>query len=281
MPPDPAFDRVAMGASPPSPVAAGAPIPPLRPGVPPIAVLVDYDGTIAENDVTDLVLYRVLGEVYRDGDDDYNAGLVGSRTLFEEQVKLLPGDPAEMIRLMEGQPHDPAFPAFARRALELGIPVEVVSDSFDFFLEPALRKLGAPEMPVIAATLTFDGERAAMAFPNGHPDCFVCGTCKRQRVLAHQAAGRIVAFVGDGETDRYAAAYADVIFAKHKLIDLCRREGWPFTPWRDFAELEAWLERTVAAWNSDPGSLPRHSPRPFICGPEHWGPGRKNPIPRD
>jgi 2-hydroxy-3-keto-5-methylthiopentenyl-1-phosphate phosphatase len=256
---------------------APAPIPPLRPGQPPLALLVDYDGTIATTDVADKILYHFIGERYRADDEAYDAGLVGSRTLFESQVKLLPGDPAPVVALAEAQPHDPAFASFARRALELGTPVEVVSDGFGFYIAAALNRLGAPALSVITARTTFDGERAEMAFPNGHPECFVCGTCKRQRVLAHQAAGRVVAFIGDGESDRYAAAYSDLIFAKRSLMELCLGEGWAFTPWHDFAELETWLETTVAAWRVDADTLPRHVPKPFICGPELWGPGRRNP----
>jgi hypothetical protein len=96
-------------------------------------------------------------------------------------------------------------------------------------------------------------------------------------VLAHQAAGRTVAFIGDGESDRYAAAYSDVIFAKNALVAMCRAEGWPFSPWHDFAELRDWLDTTIDAWRTDPSAIPRHRPRPFICGPELWGPGRADP----
>jgi 2-hydroxy-3-keto-5-methylthiopentenyl-1-phosphate phosphatase len=253
------------------------PVPPLRPGQPPIALLVDYDGTIATTDVADTILYRFIGERYRAHDESYDAGTVGSRTLFTSQVELLPGDPAPVVALAEAQPHDPTFASFVRRALELEIPVEVVSDGFGFYIEPALRRLGVPPIPVITARTVFDGRRASMTFPNGHPDCLVCGTCKRQRVLAHQAAGRIVVFIGDGESDRYAAAYSDVIFAKRDLIALCRSEGWAFMPWHDFAQLESWLGETVAAWRSEPATLPVHASRPFICGPEVWGPGRADP----
>jgi hypothetical protein len=35
---------------------AGPAVPPLRPGQPPLAILVDYDGTIATQDVTDAIL---------------------------------------------------------------------------------------------------------------------------------------------------------------------------------------------------------------------------------
>jgi HAD superfamily phosphoserine phosphatase-like hydrolase len=283
MPPDtkgPMDDRGA-GYDSAKPGATPVAIPPLRPDQPPLALLVDYDGTISLTDVSDKILYSLVGETYAQEDAAYTDGRLGSRTLFASQVKLLPANPEPVIAIAEAQSHDPTFPPFVRRALELEVPVEVVSDGFGFFIEPALRKLGVPEIPVITARTTFGAAGASMEFPNGHPDCFVCGTCKRQRVMAHQAAGRTVAFVGDGESDRYAAAYSDLIFAKGDLVELCRRESWAFAPWRDFAGLQEWLEATVAAWRADPSSLPVHVPRPLICGPEVWGPGRKNPPLRD
>jgi 2-hydroxy-3-keto-5-methylthiopentenyl-1-phosphate phosphatase len=239
---------------------------------------VDYDGTIAETDIAYKILYRFIGERYAADEAAYQTGLVGSRTLFESQVKLLPGAPDEVVALAEAQPHHATFAPFVARALELGVPVEVVSDGFGFYIEPALARLGVPRIPVISARTTFDGTRASMTFPHGHPDCLVCGTCKRQRVLGHQAAGRTVVFIGDGESDRYAAAYSDIIFAKRALITLCRAEGWPFTPWDEFTEIGAWLDSTVAAWRADPAAIASPRGRPFICGPELWGPGRTNPT---
>ena len=265
--------------------AGAPPIPALRPGRPPLAILVDYDGTISLTDVSDKILYTLIGPAYAQDDAAYSTGLVGSRTLFGTQVALLPGDPAPVVAIAEAQPHDPAFPDFVRKAIDLEVPVEVVSDGFGFFIEPALRRLGTPPIPIITARTTFDGNRAHMEFPNGHPSCFVCGTCKRQRVLGHQAAGRTVAFIGDGESDRYAAAYSDLIFAKDKLVNLCEAEGWPYRPWRDFAGLTEWLERTVTAWRANPAAgdpagsptIPPHRPRPFVCGPEAWGSGVTDP----
>jgi HAD superfamily phosphoserine phosphatase-like hydrolase len=259
-------------------LAPGAPsIPALAPGQPPLAILVDYDGTIAQTDIAHKILCRFIGQRYAADEAAYQTGLFGSRTLFESQVKLLPGVPDEVVALAEAQPHHPTFAPFVTRALALGIPVEVVSDGFGFYIEPALRRMGVPAIPVISARTLFDGTHARMEFPNGHPDCLVCGTCKRQRVLAHQAVGRTVVFIGDGESDRYAAAYSDIIFAKRALIRMCREKGWPFTPWEDFTEIQAWLESTVAAWSTDPSAIPAHTPKHFICGPELWGPGRTNP----
>lgn len=261
-----------------SPVApAPAPIPPLELGQPPIAVLVDYDGTISQVDVSEQLLTRFLARDWHDDDDEYDAGLIGSRTFFGRQMPKFEGRYEEVVAFAGAQPHDPGFARFVRAAGALGVPVEVVSDGLGFFIAPALESLGVPHVPVVTAQTIFDGSRARMAFPNGNPDCLVCGTCKRQRVLAHQAAGRTVVFIGDGESDRYAAAYSDVIFAKQDLISLCGKEGWPFIEWHDFAEIQDWLESSVAAWVADPSAIPAHAPKPFICGPEVWGSGRTDP----
>lgn len=251
------------------------PIPPLAPDAPPLAFLVDYDGTIALTDVTDEVLTEHFPDAWEDLDLLYDDGLVGSRWLMERQVRRLAADPAALLASAARQPHDPGFVPFVRRALGAGIPVEVVSDGFGFFIEPALRRLGLPEVPVASALTTLAASGSTMTFPNGNADCLLCGTCKRDRVLAHQAAGRQVVFVGDGVSDRYAAGYADRIFAKRHLRTICASEGLPFTPFERFDEVERWLADILAAWADDPGSIAPPRARPFFCGAEVWGPGRR------
>jgi 2-hydroxy-3-keto-5-methylthiopentenyl-1-phosphate phosphatase len=154
-----------------------------------------------------------------------------------------------------------------------------VSDGFGFFIAPALEALGVGELPVVTARTTFVGRRASVEFPNGNPACYVCGTCKRDRVLAHQAAGRAVVFIGDGESDRYAAGYSDIVWAKRSLVQICLEAGWPFRHWTDFREIEAWLAETLTAWAADPASLPGPAPHAFFCGPEKWGVGLRDPPP--
>ncbi len=235
---------------------AAPPIPPLEPGEPPLAILVDYDGTIALTDVSDTIMAEHVPGLWESEVAAYDAGQMGSRRLMELEMALVDTPVAELLETAAAQPHDPGFVPFVRRAQAAGIPVEVVSDGFGFFIEPALVALGVGELPVISARTTFDGRRASIAFPNGHPTCFVCGTCKRNRVLEHQAAGRAVVFIGDGESDRYAAGYADLVWAKRSLVRICIEAGWNYRRWTEFREIDAWLESALAAWRGDPGSLP-------------------------
>jgi len=258
------------------------PIPPLVDGAPPLAILVDYDGTISLTDVTDQVMAEHVPGAWEEVAARYDAGLMGSRRLMAWQMSLIEADPAALVATAAAQPHDPGFVPFVRRAGAAGIPVEVVSDGFGYFVRPALEALGVGEVTVVTARTEFHGRRPMLEFPNGHPSCFVCGTCKRQRVLAHRAAGRRVVFIGDGESDRYAAGYSDIVFAKRALERICLDAGWPYRRWTAFSELEAWLAETLEAWARDPSSISPTDPDPprgFFCGPEVWGEGLEDPPP--
>lgn len=257
-------------------------IPPLRDGEPPLALLIDYDGTISLTDVTDQVMAEHVPGVWEEAAALYDAGRMGSRRLMAWEMDLVEADPAALLATAAQQPHDPGFVPFVRMAQAAGIPIEIVSDGFGFFIRPALEALGVGELPVVTARTVFTGRRARLEFPNGHPTCRVCGTCKRQRVLAHRAAGRRVVFIGDGESDRYAAGYADVVFAKRLLERICMEAGWPFQRWTGFGEIASWLSDTLAAWRADPSTLlpvalDEPPPNGLFCGPEAWGEGLVDP----
>jgi len=260
------------------PDSVAPPVRPLLPGEPPLAILVDYDGTIALTDVSDAIMAEHVPGVWEAEAAAYDAGRMGSRRLMELEMSLVDVPPTTLLATAAAQPHDPGFVPFVRRAQAAGVPVEVVSDGFGFFVEPALAALGVGELPVVTALTTFHDGHASIAFPNGHPRCFVCGTCKRNRVLDHQAAGRMVVFIGDGESDRYAAGYSDIVWAKRALVPICLEAGWPFRRWTEFREIDTWLAETLDAWRTDPAALPGPSPHPFFCGPEVWGEGRTDPV---
>jgi 2-hydroxy-3-keto-5-methylthiopentenyl-1-phosphate phosphatase len=255
----------------------------------PVSFLVDYDGTISQFDVGDALMARFVEDksILAEKDRAYFEGRVGSRELMLWDLSVLPQD-AEALRDAAGSlPHDESFAGFVETCRRWGAAIEVVSDGFGFHVERNLARLGLADLPVATNETRLDGPERGMSFPFGHPRCFVCGTCKRERVRAHQSAGRAVVFVGDGTSDRYAAAHADVVFAKDELAQLCVAEGWSYLAWQSFADITDWVELAFAdgklprAAGEFPDWRGRHgaAPRPFICGPEVWGPDRTKPGP--
>jgi 2-hydroxy-3-keto-5-methylthiopentenyl-1-phosphate phosphatase len=258
----------------------------------PVSFLVDYDGTISRLDVTDHLLERFAGDpTWRERDNSYVDGLVGSRELLAWDLTILSADVPALDAEAAAQPHDDTFPGFVAAVRAHGAAIEVVSDGLGFYVEPALERLGVAGLPIATNRTRFANgpgdPPTEMTFPYGHPRCFVCGTCKRERVLRHRAADRAVVFIGDGISDRFAAAHADVVFAKASLARMCESEGWAYRAWDRFAEITEWVETAFAD-----GRLPatrdaladwrgRHAPAPraFICGPEVWGDGRTTPGP--
>lgn len=240
---------------------------------PRLAVLVDYDGTIARADLTDEVMRRHARlDEWAPLERAYLEGRIGSRELLARQAALLDDSDGAIEGIGRGEEHDPTFASFAMALRDRGVPVEIVSDGFGFFVPAALAEMGIDDIPVVTAETTFDDGEVRIAFPNGHPSCLVCGTCKRARVLWHRAQGRHVVFVGDGYSDLYAAGHADTVFAKAHLADLCEQRGWPFRPWTDFRSVMAAMDADLAAGRYDaPG------PMAYRCGPEVWPPGTTVP----
>ena len=271
-------------AGPPEPFVA-----PLEEGRAPVSFLVDYDGTISLIDVGDELLRRHFADRAELARKDalYDAGRLGSRELMGWDMDVLPDDAELLSAEAAAMPQDDAFPAFVAAVRARGAQVEVVSDGLGFYVAPNLAALGAGDVPVATNANTLRGGGAGMSFPFGHPTCFVCGTCKRERVRLHQAAGRVVVFVGEGTSDRFGAAHAEVVFARDALARICDAEGWPYLFWRRFDDLSAEVDRLFSDGRlpGSPADLPRwraghgRPPAPFICGPEVWGPNRTTPGP--
>ena len=266
-----------------------APFVPVFPVGAPVSVLVDYDGTVSRRDIGDVLLAEhalVPQAVVIARDADYDAGRAGSRELMQWDMEVLPRD-GELLRAVAAAiPQDETFPSFVTAVRQAGAAIEIVSDGLGFYVTSNLARLdpSLADLPIATNENDVDGD-GRMWFPYGHPACFVCGTCKRERVRAHEAGGRVVVFVGDGQSDRYAAHHADVVWAKDALLAWGRASGRDFLAWDRFAEIEAWFRAALAD-----GRLPvraedlaawRKTHRPlrpdFICGPEVWGPGRTVP----
>jgi len=215
------------------------------------AILVDFDGTACLHDVAEHLLTEFGDPSWPEYDTAVDRGEMGLREAGDRQVALLSGTREEMLGfVLRHCPLDPTFPPFVVWSEARGIPVSLISDGFGFYIEPILATAGLAHLAVISNELVFDGEAARLRRPHGHPVCVGCGTCKMNAVLRARERGPVV-LVGEGQSDRYGALYADVVFAKDALVEIATADGVPFLPWRTFDDVRA----AVGSLEEPPGAV--------------------------
>jgi 2-hydroxy-3-keto-5-methylthiopentenyl-1-phosphate phosphatase len=220
------------------------------PVVSPLQVVLDFDGTLVEPNVA-IVLVTEFAEngheVAHDVDRLLHEGKIGLREAWQRQAALLPGDRIpEMARYVRSNvPLRSGAKAFLATVRRLRVPVTIVSGGLDFYIREVLDREGL-DLPIRSDRLERlpDGH-VRVVHPYGHPTCQLCGICKAAVVTERADAQRTV-FVADGSTDKYGAETADIVFARHRLLEYCRRTGIPVFPFETFDpvtdQFRRWLE---------------------------------------
>jgi 2-hydroxy-3-keto-5-methylthiopentenyl-1-phosphate phosphatase len=222
------------------------------------SAVIDFDGTICDHDVSEEILRAFAPAGWWDIDLEFQQGLIGSRECLVRQAAMLKGSLADMLEFaLRNYGLDPTFAPFVEWAGDNGVQVSVASDGFGFYLEPMLRAGGVEGVGILGNRLDIRNGATHLSFPHGHPQCVGCGTCKMRAVQSHREGRGPVAFVGEGHSDRYGALYADVVFAKKHLVDICVSDGVTYLPWQTFDDVrEGLIELTAVPGPVEPDRCP-------------------------
>lgn len=208
-------------------------------------VFVDFDGTIAPVDTTDLLLERFAAPEWHDIEDDWKAGRIGSRECLVRQIDLVRASPAQMDAFVSSIDIDPRFPEFVEMCRSLGHSVAVVSDGIDRTVGAVLKRHKV-RVPYYANHLEWRGDdRWRLTFPHSRSDCkALSGNCKCQFTDGITLGLNIL--IGDGRSDFCIAGRADLVLAKSALLKHCAATQLPHRAFKDFGEattlLAGWLE---------------------------------------
>src|SRR5512146_1819406 len=91
----------------------------------------DFDGTITQVDVTDLVLTQLAHPSWREVEQEWARGQIGSRECLERQMALVDASAQEFNALVDSVPIDPHFGKVYKVVQRHELPFFVVSDGFD------------------------------------------------------------------------------------------------------------------------------------------------------
>jgi 2-hydroxy-3-keto-5-methylthiopentenyl-1-phosphate phosphatase len=197
-------------------------------------IAVDFDGTVSVGDTLDWLCARYAPEAAAAAE----AALVAGEITLEECIRrefepirgehdVVVGEAVEWARVREG------FPEFVAAARDRGHRVVVVSSGFASVIRPVLERAGVGDLELVSSDVRFSPQGTRVLFHQGAV-CGRCGERCKRPVVAELDGDRPVAYVGDGWSDRCAAAAADLRFACRSLARYLDREGLDYVPFDTF-----------------------------------------------
>ena len=191
-------------------------------------VLLDFDGTVTVKDTVDAILECFAAPAWREIEEEWKRGEIGSRECLAKQTALIRASPEEIDALIDGIEIDPGFDEFVAACKRLNIGVTIVSDGYRRSIERVLQRAGHA-LPSRSGVLTYEGRRRwKLESPVSRADCSSdSNTCK---CMVANEAGVPKILVGDGRSDFCVANEADLVFAKGALLDHCVENGIEHRP---------------------------------------------------
>ncbi len=211
-----------------------------------LSVLIDFDGTITDRDIGDLMIRSFAAEGWQEASAAYDRGEISLRELWAAETSHLRQNDHEKIRAMAAEVAvvRQGFSEFIEYCREKGIHAEVASSGIRFYIDAVLEKAGVQGLVVAAPDIEYDQKgRGLITFAEDILDCGMTAMCKCERVWRQRRLGRTVVFIGDGASDTCAALQADYVMARDSLVAYCEQGGVEFTPFEDFVDVKAFVER--------------------------------------
>jgi 2,3-diketo-5-methylthio-1-phosphopentane phosphatase len=202
-----------------------------------VLVLVDFDGTITENDVGALLFDTFSGNETRKIVGLWVKGLINSKECLQRLCGSVEVSRPDLTEFVLSQKIDGKFRDFVDLCKCRRLRLVILSDGLDFYIKLILEKFGLEKLPFYSNVLGFEDSRLKPQFPYFDQGCGNCGNCKRYHLLHLKRRKQKVVYVGDGLSDRCAVREADFVFAKDDLRKFCATEGIEHYPFRDFGDV--------------------------------------------
>ncbi len=212
-----------------------------------IAVLCDFDDTIAQQNVAHLILERFGDGSWEDVRRRYRDGEATAEEYFEGPFVGLHATRDEMqahVRVAGNL--RPGFLDMANYCRERDISLAVVTAGFDFYVDALLEQHDLGWVPTYTVGTRFTPQGMKFDFTHARDGCERWGICKYSVVDLYREQGRLIVYVGDGRNDLCPARKADVVFARDVLKELCVQEGIPHTVFTDFADVMVEIDKLRA-----------------------------------
>ena len=202
-------------------------------------ILIDFDGTIINEDSAELILGQFASGNWRKYDDLLLADEITLEECLEKQFATVTESEEEIIAYLQSKiTFRTGFPEFINRCTKNKIPLLIVSAGIDFVIKYYLESIANISVPLVTAKITSHSAGYSFKFPPLESP--KSKNFKEDLVKQYKMKNYLVSFIGDGIGDYYAIKGADhgYIVRHSELEGLCKRNNVPYSSFNTFDEIK-------------------------------------------
>ena len=228
------------------------------------AVLTDFDDTAAVQNVAEMLLTRFGDSTWQDVRRRFRNGEITLNQYQEITFRNIQADrPTMQDYVKQNASLRPYFKEMWGYCQDRQVPLAVVSQGLDFYIEALLEKEGCGRVPVHAVNTRFTPQGINYEYRYALPGKEHLGNSKGVVVDSYRDQGHYIVYIGDGQSDFEPATKADLVFAHRALADECKRQEIPFRPFTDFGDVLQAVEELTGG-SSRNGVGPTSGQKPAI-----------------
>ena len=199
----------------------------------------DFDSTIAEDDVSYLLLDAFADSSWRHYLKEYREGRITVGAFNRETFTMVKADKQTMVDyfLVKNRVKIRAgFTDLLHYCSEKGYRFVIVSNGLSFYIEAILKDIGVNDIEVFASETEFHPEGLKVKYVG--PDGSEMQTgFKDAYTRLFLSQGYRVIYIGDGASDCPPASQAHKIFARDDLLAYCQKNSLDCVPFDDLRDV--------------------------------------------
>jgi len=221
-------------------------------GFVPGTICIDFDDTIVTRDIAGQILERFAGAGWPELRDRRRAGELTLEQYSAAALDLVEATEEQLVAFaLEAAEPRPGLPELLDWAHWNGWHAAIVSNGWDLYIDPILRRMGVDQLARHCGRARFVYRwQLRYLSPRGIEvnDAFKLGYAAEFKAL-----GDRLVWVGDGPSDIAPAQASDMVFARDTLWETMRG-GEHVHAFEDFGDVVAVLEREQSEWRKSSSS---------------------------
>ncbi len=197
----------------------------------------DFDGTVALQDASFIMLDTFADGDWRKKYEDYLAGKISVGRFNREAFAMVSANRKALLNAIAGKiTVRTGFKELVAYCCQNNIRFVIVSNGLDFYIKHILKERGFPGIEIYASQTRFRSDKLSVRYIS--PDGVTLDRGFKEAYVEKflQANYRVI-YIGDGSSDYLPARKCHYVFATGTLLERCREEELDCTPFSGFKEV--------------------------------------------